>query len=169
MAFIDTSHFEPGEILDFLIIIPFLSKGAVIVIHDIGNQIIVSRGNHTGRVFAPYLIFNIIKGKKYFPSGKRILTNNIGAIKLEKNQEPYIHDYFRALGGQWEYLPKEEDIRIIKKLFKKYYDKDCLTMFEEAISFNKIFVKNNPINKGYRYKFTSLSLSFFNYINKLKN
>ena len=66
MAFIDTSHFELGEILDFLIILPFLSKGAVIVIHDIGYQIIVRGGKHTRREFAPYLIFNIIKGKNIF-------------------------------------------------------------------------------------------------------
>lgn len=169
MAFIDTSHFEPGEILDFLIILPFLSKGAIIVIHDIGNQITTSKGKHSRREHAPYLIFNIIRGKKYLPSGKGILTKNIGAIKLERNQEKYVHDYFRALGGQWEYLPKEEDIGMIKQIFKKYYDKDCLTMFEEAISFNKIFVKNNPISKRLRYKFTSKSLSFFKYKNKLKN
>ena len=166
MAFIDTSHFEPGEILDFLIILPFLSKGAIIVIHDIGNQITFGKGKNSRRENAPYLIFNIIKGKKYLPSGKGILTKDIGAIKLEKNQAKYVHDYFRALGGQWEYLPKEEDIDLIKKLFKKYYDKDCLIMFEEAISFNKIFLKNNPINKNFRYKFTSKSLSFFNYRHK---
>ena len=168
MAFIDTSHYEPGEILDFLIILPFLSKGAIIVIHDIGNQF-KRRSKNSRREHAPYLIFNIIKGKKFLPSGKGILAKNIGAIKLERNQEDYVHDYFRALGGQWEYLPKEEDIRMIKEIFKKYYDKDCLTMFEEAISFNRIFVKNNPMNKRLGYSFTSEYLSFFNYKNNLKN
>ena len=54
---------------------------------------------------------------------------------------------------------------MIKKIFKKYYDKDCLTMFEEAISFNNIFVKNNPVNTSSKYKFTSESLSFFNHKN----
>ena len=161
MAFIDTSHFEPGEILDFLIILPFLSRGAIIVFHDIGNQITISQGKNSRREHAPYLIFNIIKGKKFLPSGNGILTKDIGAIKLEGNQKEYVHDYFRALGGQWEYLPNEEDIDMIREIFKKYYDKDCLTMFEEAISFNRIFIKNNPINKKVRYKFTSESLSYF--------
>ena len=39
MAFIDTAHFEPGEILDFVIILPFLKKGALVGFHDIGRQI----------------------------------------------------------------------------------------------------------------------------------
>ena len=29
MALIDTAHLEPGEILDFLIILPFLKEGAI--------------------------------------------------------------------------------------------------------------------------------------------
>ena len=163
MAFLDTSHFEPGEILDFLIILPFLNKGAVVVFHDIGNQITASKGKRHRREFAPYLIFNIIRGKKFLPSGKGILTKDIGAIKLEKNQEKYINDYFRALGGQWEYLPEEKDIYIIKELFKKYYNKECLIMFEEAISFNRIFLKNNPMYKSNKYKF---SLSFYKHKHK---
>ena len=58
------------------------------------------------------------------PSGKNILTQDIGVIKLERNQKKYIHDYFRALGGQWQYFPKEKHIKIIKSLFNKYYDNE---------------------------------------------
>jgi len=86
MAFIDSAHLEPGEILDFLIILPFLNKGAIVCFHDIGNQITRAGQKNTRREWAPYLIFNIIKGKKYLPSGNKILTHDIGAIKLEKNQ-----------------------------------------------------------------------------------
>ena len=31
LAFLDTSHFEPGEILDFLLILPFLKEEAIII------------------------------------------------------------------------------------------------------------------------------------------
>ena len=163
MAFLDTSHYEPGEILDFLIILPFLKKGAIVVIHDIGNQITTRKRKSNRREFAPYIIFNLIKGIKFIPSGKGILTKDIGAIQLEKNQEKYIHDYFRALGGQWEYLPEKKDIKMIKELFKKYYDRECLIMFEEAILSNKIFLKKHPMKTNCRYKFTSKSLRFFKY------
>ena len=142
MAFIDSSHFEPGEILDFLMVLPFLSKGALVGFHDIGNQITINSGR---REWAPYIIFNLIRGKKYLPSGKGNLIKDIGVIKLEEDQSPYILDYCRALGGQWEYVPEEKDIEFIRELFKKYYDNECLLIFEEAYSFNKEFVKKNPM------------------------
>ena len=140
IALIDTAHFEPGEILDFLMILPFLKEEAIVIFHDIANQITKSK---TRNEWAPYIIFNAIRGEKYLPSGKDILKQDIGAIKLEKNQKKYYHDYFRLLGGQWQYFPKEIHINLFNKFIKKYYDNECF-IFEEAITFNKNFVKNNP-------------------------
>ena len=151
MAFIDSAHFEPGEILDFLMVLPFLREGAIICFHDIGNQITKAGYKNSRKEWAPYLIYNILRGKKYLPSGNNILTHDIGAIKLENNQNKYIHDYFRALGGQWQYFPKENHIKLIKEFFNKYYDNDCLIMFEETVSFNRKFVKNNPMKNLYSY------------------
>ena len=147
MALIDTAHFEPGEILDFLIVLPFLKEEAIVIFHDIANQL---RSHHRYE-WAPYIIFNGIRGYKYLPSGNKILKHNIGAVKLEKNQQKYYKDYFRLLGGQWQYFPKDIHINSIKKFFYKYYGKECLFMFEESISFNKNFVKQHPKKLLYNY------------------
>jgi predicted O-methyltransferase YrrM len=157
MVFIDSGHYEPGEILDFLIVLPFLKEGALVGFHDIGNQITTAGAPHSRNEWAPYIIFNILRGKKYLPSGEdKILTHDIGFVELEKNQFLYYHDYFRALGGQWQYFPDENDITLIRELFKKYYDKECLIMFDETVKFNRKFVKNNPLKTN--YKFDSISL-----------
>ena len=150
IAFFDTAHYEPGEILDFLIVLPFLKEEAIVIFHDVAGQIIVPQ---TRNEWAPYIIYNGIRGKKYLPSGEYILKQNIGAIKLEKNQKKYYQDYFRLLGGQWQYLPKELHINQIRNFFAKYYDNECLMIFVEAMTFNKKFVKNNP--KNIFYNFTS--------------
>jgi hypothetical protein len=134
-----------GEILNFLFVLPFLKEEAIIIFHDIGNQITKSGPKNTRRNWASYKMFNIIRGSKFYPSGNGILTKDIGAIKLDKNQFKYIHDYFRTLGGQWDYFPEEEHIKTMTKFIKTYYDKDCLVMFEETVKFNRKFVKNNPI------------------------
>jgi predicted O-methyltransferase YrrM len=67
MVIIDSAHFEPGEILDFIMVLPFVNEGAVIVIHDIANQITIARNNSlwVGKrnEWAPYIIFNSIRGK----------------------------------------------------------------------------------------------------------
>ena len=149
LVLIDTSHFEPGEILDFLMIFPFLKEEAVIILHDIASQITHSKGKDMRHEWAPYKIFNLIKGDKYLPSGKGILTKNIGAVKLDKNQKENLHDYCRALGGQWEYFPTEEQILTIITFFEKFYDNDCLTILKESIEFNRNFVKDNPRENYY--------------------
>ena len=100
--------------------------------------------------WVPYIIFNLIRGKKYLPSGINILKQNIGAIKLDVNQKNYIHDYFRALGGQWQYFPKEEHIILIRNFIKKYFDIKCLIIFEEAVKFNRKFGLNNPKEEFYK-------------------
>jgi predicted O-methyltransferase YrrM len=155
MVFIDSAHFEPGEILDFIMVLPFLSEEAIIVIHDIANQITATIYNQAWvgkrNEWAPYIIFNSIRGKIYLPSGNKLLTHNIGAKKLYINQKQYFHDYFRVLGGQWQYFPKENYIQEMYEYFKEYYDSDCLNIFNEAVNFNRIFVKDNPKTNLYKY------------------
>ena len=140
MVLFDTAHFEPGEILDFLMVLPFLKDEAIVLFHDIAIQIFSKKREE----WAPYIIFNGIRGKKFFPSGNYNLKHNIGAIILDKNQNKYYQDYFRLLGGQWQYFPKEIHINLIRKYFQKYYKKECLMIFEEAINFNRNFVKLHP-------------------------
>lgn len=97
------------------------------------------------------ILFLILLEVKLLPSGKKLLTHDIGAKKLDINQHQYFHDYFRVLGGQWQYFPKEEHIREITKYFKKYYDSDCLNIFNEAVNFNRKFVRNNKKENEYIY------------------
>ena len=151
-AFFDSSHFEPGEILDFLMVLPFLKEGAIVGFHDIGQQINNIKGLNSRNEWAPYIIFNLIRGKKYLPSGSNILTHDIGAIKLEKYQFKYYHDYFRALGGQWQYLPEYKHLNLCLNYFKKFYDNNCIIMFKEAVKFNEKFVKKNPKEDFYSTK-----------------
>ena len=149
LVFLDSVHLEPGEILQFLIVLPFLKEEAVVIFHDIANQITKSGPPGSRREWASYIIFNILKGKKYLPSGNTTLLKDIGAVKLEKNQKRYIYDYFRALAGQWQYFPKEIYIKITRDLFATYYDQKCLKMFDEAVEFNRNFVKNNILANTY--------------------
>ena len=107
MAIIDTANFQPGEILDFLIVLPFLKENSIVIFHDIANQITRSKTRYQ---WAPYIIFNGIRGEKFFPSGNNSITKDIGAVKLSKKQKIYHQEYFRLLGGQWQYFPEEKHI-----------------------------------------------------------
>lgn len=160
MVLLDTSHFEPGEILDYLLVLPFLKEEAIVILHDIANQINFAGIEGTRHEWAPYIIFNLIRGKKFYPSGDNVLLQDIGVIILEKNQNKYIYDYFRALGGQWELFPEEKHINLMRKFIKKYYDEICLSIFEDAIKFNRDFVKNNRIIGYYQSKAWNIKYRF---------
>ena len=114
MALFDTSHQEPGEIMDFLMVLPFLKENAIVAFHDIAMQITHS---HDRNEWAPYIIYNGIRGEKYLPSGDDILKQDIGAAKLDSNQKRYYQEYFRLLGGQWQYFPKEEHVNQLRNFF----------------------------------------------------
>ena len=101
LTLIDSAHFEPGDILDFLIILPFLKEKAIIIFHDIDRQITSGNGKDMRNEWAPYIIYHLVRGEKFSPLGKTLLNKDIGAVKLEKNQKRCIHDYCRALAGQW--------------------------------------------------------------------
>jgi len=55
------------------------------------------------------------------------------------------------LGGQWQYFPKEEYIEGIYEYLKRYYDNDCLTIYNETVKFNRKFVKEHPKPNLYSY------------------
>lgn len=86
MVFLDTSHFEPGEILDFLMVLLFLKEEAIVIFHDIGFQMNFSGEKETRHEWAPYIIFNLVRIKKFYPSWDNVIKQDIGEIILEKNQ-----------------------------------------------------------------------------------
>ena len=40
---------------------------------------------------------------------------NIGSLKLSPDQKNYYYQYFFSRGIQWEYFPKEKDLKIMRK------------------------------------------------------
>ena len=70
MVFIDTVHYQPGEILDFLMVLPFLKEEAIVIFHDIAFQITHFPGRND---VTPYI-------EKFLPSGNTLLNKDIGAV-----------------------------------------------------------------------------------------
>jgi predicted O-methyltransferase YrrM len=62
MVFIDTVHYQPGEILDFLMVLPFLKEEAIVIFHDIAFQIT----NSPGRNDLAHISFLMLSEEKNF-------------------------------------------------------------------------------------------------------
>ena len=134
LVYIDTMHLTPGEMLNWLEVLPFLKEEAIIILHDIFNK--EKKRNYSNNQLLCY-----IRGKLILPKyGDSPLNRNIGALELFKGQNNYYEQYFLALGNQWEYMPDEKDLKLLKKFFKKYYGDKYKNIFLDAIDKNsKIF------------------------------
>jgi hypothetical protein len=141
---IDTAHINPGEILDVLMILPYLKDDAVIVFHDVAlhtyyfmekkseagqksitNNLLMSA--ITGR---KYLQGNYVKeGEKYFP--------NIAGIKMNGDTKKNIFEIFNLLMVKWSYLPTDTHENEIISYFEKYYEKYFIHYLKDVFVYQK--------------------------------
>lgn len=144
-VFLDTAHSAPGEILNFLELLPFLNENAIFVLHDI-----LWHFHHKIKFFPSNVyLYPVINGDKVLLKNENGSIGNMGAIFLYNNQEKYYLDYFFLLLAFWEYMPKDNEINELRIFFKNFYKKDIyLKIFDIAVERNKISFKNQQ--KYYR-------------------
>ena len=138
-AYIDTVHKCPGEMINFLEILPFLKEEAIVVLHDtymnfLANYIYDKKIiNYSNNQLLCY-----IRGELILPSyGNEVFSRNIGGLKLYKNQKNYLKHYFLALGTQWVYMPEENDLKILRDFYIKYYGEKLVEIYDDAVAKNK--------------------------------
>ena len=144
LVYIDTVHSTPGEMLNWLEILPFLKEEAFVVLHDTfmmyyKDRIIKQIVNYSNNQILCY-----IRGDLILPSySNNTFSRNIGALKLSKNQKNYYLQYFLALGTQWQHLPPERELNILRNFFMKYYGEKYVKIYNDAVEKNKLRFKKN--------------------------
>ena len=137
-VYIDTVHTTPGEMLNWLEVLPFLKEEAIVVIHDTFFMFTEYINPRSKANFSNNQLLCYIRGNLILPKyGNKIFSRNIGAVKLSKNQKNYYKQYFLALGNFWEYFPKEDDIIILRNFYKKYYGEKLVEIFDDAVEKNR--------------------------------
>ena len=141
LCLIDTMHVNPGEFLDFLIVLPYLKKNAILIFHDIALH--YSREH----CYTNGVLFSCLKGKKLtFNEGLWNKYANIGAVILDENIMDNISDYVYLLTLPWYHLPTYDDILDCQKLFSKNYGKEIVDIFMNIILHNrKLFIENREV------------------------
>ena len=141
-VFLDTAHQAPGELLNFIELLPFLNENAIFVIHDILLHFKSKVKFYPSNVH----LYPAIYGDKVLLKNSDGSIGNMGAVFLYNNQESHYLDYFFLLLTFWEYMPKDNEINDLRKFIKKYYKKDIyLKIFDTAVMKNKISLKNHQL------------------------
>lgn len=117
---IDTSHMLPGEVLDFITILPFLQDGAIVVLHDtrLATAGVARIANATNILFS-----SVVASEKFLIQDEHNQIQNISAFRVDSDTRKYIENIMLALSLPWGYPVMEKHQLAYEKIVKKYYSK----------------------------------------------
>ena len=171
---LDTTHCLPGEIIEYLTVLPYMKKNGIIVIHDTALHTVklddlwsekgkfskddnfAKRSIRTGDPLPDVccILFSCIKGEKIEPIETEHQFQNIGAVRLANDAICDAESIFNLLTLPWAHMPYcHDDLKVIEKIFKKNYPESCVNKFLKATSFNADLAK-------YRIQLTNPKLVF---------
>ena len=132
---------------------PFLKEEAVVILHDtnlVFDKWIKNKYEKTNYCNNQLLVN--LRGKLIMPTiFNSFVSHNIGGVKLERNQRKYYLQYFLQLNQNWEYIPEEDDINIMRNFFKKYYGEMFVDLFNKIPDKNKKFLQITGIDSMIKY------------------
>ncbi len=168
---IDTMHVLPGELLDFLMVLPYLKDGAICVLHDTNLQNLpikngsicvdkdlINNGLHfANEAYATNILMNVLSCEKFFPSEflKDYAVPNIVALKITPDLKKYVKNVFWALALPWHYKLPDKDAIIISEYFNKHYSQELSKYFLKIrkIMHTKIDIGEVETHKLYEEKY----------------
>lgn len=137
---IDTVHSNPGEILDILMVLPYLKKDALIVFHD--TNLHTRRDvdvDISAKQITNNLLMSAVKGDKLIPGNKFNASAfghyfpNIGAIQANDDTFNSAYEIFNLLTIRWSYLLNNTDIEQFSKFIQKYYGEYYVEYFKAVL------------------------------------
>ena len=153
VCFLDAAHQFPGEALDFLITLPYMSNDGIIIQHDT----VLDHNSYMDLASSPLfnltcisqpVLFATVCSKKIKPAefNKDIYPSaNIGAHQITEDTWKHIDNVFWALNLKWRYLPSDKDMEHIVKVLEKNYEAKNVDNFMQNYELNKkVGVNKNP-------------------------
>lgn len=131
---LDASHFMPGELLDFIAILPFLKDGAIVVLHDLT----LSYEPAVAQAIATRVLFSTVCADKFLPEQclDDLILRNIGAFRVNADTRDNIFNCFLALELPWNHDSEifNDELHILddfRGLLAQYYPTEMLKYFEQ--------------------------------------
>ena len=129
---LDTTHSLPGELLDFIVCLPYLKNGCVVVMHDtIENHLTCLNAE-----IATKMLFDTVTAEdKYlmWEEGCNVANlPNIAAFKVNEETKKDIRDLFSALTTTWGYLINESEKLKYRESILQNYGEKYLQLFDRV-------------------------------------
>lgn len=127
LLILDTMHSLPGEVLDFVSLLPQLKNGCVVVLHDIALNLLSDARDK----FATGVLYSVVSGKKIYKydATKEDGCANIGAFIVDESTRENVEDLFFSMMLTWNYIPDCAQIALYKECISKSYNKKLYELF----------------------------------------
>lgn len=126
---LDTTHAMPGEVLDFLCVLPYLSDGAIVILHDVASHLLANSNNVYSMVsFATKILLDAVSATKYYNLDTQ--TYNIAGFMVNQQTRDNIANVFSALSITWYYEPNYNEMMLYRNFFLQYYNEECIKLFD---------------------------------------
>lgn len=139
LLILDTIHYLPGEVLDFLICLPYMAENAITIVDDL---IFSHMGENTWAI-ATKILFDTVVADKYMPNS--LHYPNMAAFQLNEDSKKYQIDCFSALLTPWFYEIDTNVIDCYKKIIDLNYSEEEKWIFNESLKLNRDSLKKKSI------------------------
>lgn len=147
---IDTMHVLPGELLDFLVCLPYLTPDAVVVLHDTAlNHAGDTAYEYTRNAFATKVLFDTVSGNKIVQKDENRKAGypNIAAFKCTAETRANIRDVFSALSITWFYFPHEDELESYLNSLRRHYEPELCQVYEQMTELNRSTLNRYRLSK----------------------
>lgn len=131
MLLLDTIHYLPGELLDFVVCLPYLSKSAIVILDDLT----FSHFGENKDAIATKILFDTVVAEKLVPQSETY--PKMAAFRINEDTKKYAVDLFSALITPWGYKMTVDEINPYKTLIYNNYGEDERKVFLQAVSINE--------------------------------
>ena len=145
LVVLDTTHQIPGEILDFLSVLPFMAENGMVVMHDTNLDYFHGMGQEVKRIKEAYkfkatkVLFATVVAEKYCDYDQ---IPNIGAFKINEDTHKYIMNLFMALSLNWTYKVGTNLLNEYRNVLAQYYSGQCMEVYDMCVNMNNLLSQN---------------------------
>lgn len=133
MVVLDAAHGLPGEVLYFLLILPWVNVDCVFVVHDINIQLYFET-----RSQAPRVLINTVRAEKFYPRTTEYAYGlpNIGAFIPNHDTRKSLDDLFNVLLMSWVTLLPKSKLAKAREVLAANYSEENVSVFDIAVRRN---------------------------------
>lgn len=157
---LDTAHTLPGELLDFLLVLPYVAENCLFILHDVNHMILNNFSRDPSEINLSIcccrLLMNVVRADKISP--KKLQPSffneetvkfqlrgladtrlpNIGAFVVNQDTRDHLalEDVFNCLLMAWGHFISYRDMVEISQMLRRHYPEKMAGIFEMAYNYN---------------------------------